>query len=432
MSGNLAIAAVSAVLRYLLENPAEGTSITGVVPDLRFTSLAPHQVDDAAPTLNIFFYRAAVNPGWAQNQLPARTAQGDPAGSPCLALDLYYMVTAHGLRDYLNEVLLGFAMLAYHENPVLPRALIRTALSSTSLVTSDTTAGMLAAIAAAGLADQVESIKIAPAYPTPDEIANLWGALNGAYSPTAYYQVTVVLIESTRPARAALPVQAYNVYAVPFKHPRIQDVIAEGGLGLPILAGAQVILRGFALRGENTHVIVGGVDLSGSDLEVSNEQIVFTLPGGLLAGINGVQVAHLLEIGTPPEEHRGIESNVAAFVLQPRITDDGAGNYDIAILPETADDPRRLQIDLDPPVGSQQRATVFLNELSAPANRPAFSFSFQAQTRDPDDPPTARLVFPIPGAPSGTYLVRVRVDGADSPLVYTAPTGYTDPSVTLP
>ncbi len=431
MSSNLAIAAVSAVLRYLLENPAEGASIIGVVPDLRFTTIAPRLVDDAAPTLNIFFYRAAANPGWAQNQLPARNSRGEPAGSPHLVLDLLYMVSAHGTRDFLSEALLGFAMQAFHETPVLPRALIRTALTSTSLVTVDTTASILAAFAASGLADQFEAIKITPYYPSPEDISNLWGTLSAAYAPSAFYQVSAVLIESRRPARAALPVRAYNVYAVPFRHPRIEDVIAEAGVGEPILAGGRVTLRGYALRGENTHVIVGGVDLSAANLMITNEEISFDLPTGLLAGITGVQVAHLFDIGTPPSEHRGIESNVAAFVLQPQITETG-GNYDITVLPATVDDPRRLQIDLAPTVGAQQRASVFLNELGAPSTRPAFSFSFQANPRNPEDPPTAQLVFPIPGVPAGTYLVRVRVDGADSPLVYTPPGGYNEPAVILP
>lgn len=430
MSSNLAIAAVSAVLRYLLENPAEGTSIVGVVPDLRFTTVSPHLVDDAAPTLNLFFYRAASNPGWAQNQLPARNSQGEPAGSPYLALDLLYLISAHGTRDYLSEALLGFAMQAFHETPVLPRSLIRTALTSTTLVTADTTASILAAFAASGLADQIESIKITPYYPSPEEISNLWGTLSAAYAPSAYYQVSIILIESKRPARVAPPVRAYNVYAMPFRHPRIEDVIAEAGVGEPILAGGRVILRGYALRGEKTHVDVAGVDLSGAALDVSSEQVAFNLPAGLLAGITGVQVAHLFDIGTPPDEHRGIESNVAAFVLQPQITETG-GNYDITVLPATADDPRRLQINLAPAVGPQQRAFVFLNELGAPSNRAALAFSFQANPRDPEDSPAAQLVFPIPGVPAGTYLVRVRVDGADSPLVYTAPGGYNEPAVTL-
>ena len=51
MSGNLAIAAVSAVMKYLLQNPASGDSIAAVVPDLTVTVVPPHQVDDDTPSL---------------------------------------------------------------------------------------------------------------------------------------------------------------------------------------------------------------------------------------------------------------------------------------------------------------------------------------------------------------------------------------------
>ena len=38
----------------------------------------------------------------------------------------------------------------------------------------------------------------------------------------------------------------------------------------------------------------------------------------------------------------------------------------------------------------------------------------------------------IPDVLAGDYLVRVRVDGAESPLEYVTPTGYNNPRVTLP
>jgi hypothetical protein len=431
MSGNLAIAATSAVMKYVIQNPFSGNGISAIVPDLRVTALPPHRVSDDTPTLNIFFYRAVVNPGWAQNALPSRNDRGERVSNPYLALDLYYLITAHGTRDYHGEILLGYAMQAFHESPTLPRDTIRTALTSASLVTTDTPANVLAAFAAAELADQIEGIKIAPYYPPPDEVSNLWSPMHTGYVPTAYYKVTVVLIESKRPARSAPPVRDYNVYALPFKNPHIEDVVAAADDRLPILAGTRVALRGSALRGEETRVIVGGVELSGAALDVSNERIELDLPTGLQAGIVGVQVAHMLNIGTPPAIHQGIESNVMAFILQPQITKTGP-NYNITILPAGGPNPRRLQITIDPPVESAARATVLLNELNAPANRPAFSFSFDAPPRPPTDPPAAQITFPIPGVPAGMYLVRVRINGAESPLDYVDPTGYVTPSVTLP
>ncbi len=431
MSGNLAVAAVSAVMKYLLLNPSAGNDINTVIPDLKITAIPPHQVKNDAPYINIFFYRATSNSGWLNEGLPARNNQGERQNNPYLALDLYYLITAHSDRDFLGEVMMGFSMQTFHENPVLPREMIRTALSSASLITSNTPANILQAFAAAGVADQIEQIKIAPLFPPSEETSNLWSSMSTGYVPTAYYKVSVVLIESKQSARAPLPVRAFNIYALPFKHPHIIDVISAAGAGLPILAGSGIVLRGSSLRGDNTHVIVGGVDLSGTDLTASNEQIGLTLPSGLQAGITSVHVAHLLDIGTLPTLHQGLESNVAAFVLQPQITKTGP-NYNIQVLPEAGSTPRRLQITLNPAVGPDQRAYVLLNERNAPNTRSAFSFSFLAPPRPPASPPATQLTFPIPGVPAGTYLVRVNIDGAESPLDYVVLNGFILPAVVLP
>src|SRR5262249_23648585 len=56
------------------------------------------------------------------------------------------------------------------------------------------------------LADQVELIKITPAAMGPDEMSKLWTAIKSEYRPSAAYQVSVVLIEGTRPSVSPLPV----------------------------------------------------------------------------------------------------------------------------------------------------------------------------------------------------------------------------------
>ncbi len=430
MTSNLAIAAVSAVMKYVLQNPLSGDSIAAVVPDLAISAVPPHKVADDEPHLNVFFYRAMVNTGWAQNGLPSRAESGGRVSNPYLALDLYYLITAHGAVDYQGEVLLGYAMQAFHENPVLTRTAIRTALTSPSLVTTETPLNILAAFAAADLAEQFEQIRITPYYPPSEEMSNVWSPMNTGYVPTAYYKVSVVLIESKRPASSAPPVRGYNVYALPFKQPYIQDVIASSGAGQPIFAASPVLVRGRALRGDVTRVVVGGVELTVSTPDLTNEQIVLTLPAGLQAGIVGTQVMHLLNIGTPPALHRGIDSNVAAFILQPQLTGTAPG-YDITVLPAAASDPRRLEIGLNPPVGPNQRALVLLNELNAPSSRPPFSYVIEANARVPASPPAASLVFPIPDVEPATYLVRVRVDGSESPLDFAEPNGYVSPAVTV-
>lgn len=74
---------------------------------------------------------------------------------------------------------------------------------------------------------------------------------------------------------------------------------------------------------------------------------------------------------------------------------------------------------------------MLLNERNAPANRAALSFTFQAEKRASGSAAINQLSFFIPDVPSAGYLVRLRVDGAELPLVYQDANGYVEPAVAL-
>ena len=431
MSGTLALAAVSAVLKYTLVNSLGDYNVDTAVGSVGVSAVAPDKVDADAPAINLFLLRTDINAGWAHNALPSRSSQGAPIARPDLPLDLYYLVSAHATTDFVAEILLGYAMQIFHERPVLPRQLIRDALVSPSLITADTPAAMLAAIAAADLAGQVEQIKFSLEPSAWETMAHIWSALQTQYRPCALYKASVVLIESTTRAESALPVRSYNIYPLPFRQPVIDDVIAADGPGTPILSTKDVRIRGRRLRGDDTRVRLAGLELSSAALTASDSEISFSLPAAARAGILGAQVIHQLALGTPPVAHRGVESNVAALILQPQITQTGAA-YNIAIVPPAGDVPRLLRVQLAPLVDERQRVQLLLNEFNPPANRPPRAHAIDARPRTPGAPATAQIDFPIPDVLAGDYLVRVRVDGAESPLEYVTPTGYNNPRVTLP
>lgn len=431
MSGTLAIAAVSAAIKYLLLSLLPETAGVDSIGDIEISAVAPDKVAEDATGLNIFFFRATVNSGWAANALPALNSAAAPIARPYLALDCSYILTAHAAKDFQAEILLGYAMQVLHENPVLPRQLIRQALTSDLLITVDTPRAVRDAIAAANLAEQVEQIKIAPEHLSLEALSQVWSTLQTPYRPASVYKAGVVLIESRQAARSALPVRGYNVYPLPFRQPVITDVIAADGAGTPILAGREAIVRGARLRGDDTRLRVGGSELAGNNLHVSDGEIRFVLPAQTQAGVNSVQVAHYLALGTPPVPHRGVESNVAAFVLQPQIVLVG-DDYQLAIVPPDGDTPRLLRVQVEPQVASTQSAMLLLNQFNPPAGQPAAAYAIDALPRAPGSPPTAQLDFPIPAVAPGEYLVRVRVDGAESSLEYTAPHGYDRPRVVIP
>jgi hypothetical protein len=84
-----------------------------------------------------------------------------------------------------------------------------------------------------------------------------------------------------------------------------------------------------------------------------------------------------------------------------------------------------------PPVEATQRATVYLNQVGvAPGVVPA-SYAIEAVPRAAGTPPVDDLDFALTGVLAGDYLVRVQVDGAESPLDHVEPQGYVSPRVTL-
>ena len=99
-----------------------------------------------------------------------------------------------------------------------------------------------------------------------------------------------------------------------------------------------------------------------------------------------------------------------------------------------------VRLTVAPAVGPRQRVLLLLNErfvVSSPAPDPLptpRAYSFGAPSRAGDSPaaPATQIDVPVAGVQPGTYLVRVQVDGAESP-VGTDSTGlYSSPLLSIP
>jgi hypothetical protein len=446
---------VTAVLKDLLNNGVIDHNLAASVGDVIVSALSPDRIDaldtptDRRSRLNLFLYQVTPNVGWRNVGLPSRDGRGERLSNPPLALDLHYLLTAYGAEEFHAEILLGYGMQLLHETPVLTRTAIRTSLAPPTPVTGG--GGLppaLQALFTSELAEQVEQIKIVPHSISTEELSKLWPAFQAKYRPTAAYQASVVLIESRRSTRSALPVRARKVYVVPFQQPMIEQLLSQETAGAPIVAGQLIlsaynlVIIGRQLRGEDTLVNVGGLEVTPADEDISETQIIVPLPTALQAGVQGAQVVHRRLMGEPPTPHRGVESNVAAFVLHPQIVEpvgltnlQGAGNT-----PRSAD----VHLTISPAMGEAQRAVLLLNAFSLPPGSPpettestAPSYSFSVFSRQQLSPPpsspetTSSITFPISGVRAGTYLVRVQVDGAESSLGADAIGQYDSPLVTI-
>lgn len=417
MSSPLALAAVTAVLKDLLNNglidkgavAAVGTSVavSAKPPDRVFASTAEEDNQ-----LNLFLYQVTPNSGWNNVGFPSRDGRGDRLSNPPLALDLHYLLTAYGKDDLHAEILLGYAMQLLHETPILTRGAIRKALEPpNSPVDGSVIPVALSTLAAADLASQVEQIKVTPSAMGAEEISKLWTALQAHYRPTAAYQVSVVLIESTKPARSPLPVLYRGDYDPATK--RDAGVVAQASLIPPYPTLEEVnppnnqpsVYLGETLTVRGHHLAVDAISARLTHTRTTEHQD--------LAVANDSESGFQVTIPNAPDDWRAGFYSLGAvvekdgktwvtqelpWVLAPKITaltNDG-----------TANGVTTLKVTCTPKVWKGQVAVLVVRD-----------YEIVAETVLVDK--TEELVFKAPASdlPTGNQWVRLYVDGVSSRLV---------------
>jgi|SRR5208282_3280004 len=421
MSGALAIPGVTAVLRHYLNNVYNSAS--SVLGSVSVSAKAPDIVQTEIGTgpsallqVNLFLHQVTPNAAWRNVGLPSLAADGlTVLKNPPLALDLHYLLTAYAFEDSHAEALLGYAVSLLHENPVLLRAQITTALAA--LPSNPFCDGLRAA----GLADQIEMIKITPATLGREEMAWIWTALKADYRPTFPFQVSVVLIQTTNPAVSALPVLQRKVSAQPNllgSFATLTEIDPPGGQPAACL-GDTVTVQGTNLAGAASILLINSrqavQQTISSLLNVGNASFQFTVPNPSLpapqphpsdlpAGIYLLST----QIASGPDL---IATNALPLAIAPKIGSSwspgtlAAGNTTVTIPCAPYIRPGQDAYLL---IGGQEAP---VNTLTAPSNSPSFTFP---------------ALQPTPAVP-----VRLRVDGVDSPIIdmTSTPPAFTGPSV---
>lgn len=381
MSNFLAIATVTAALGNALQ-----AAVGADVPGATVTTQRPEDSTNGAHAtgLNIFLYQVMPNGALRNADLPTRRPDGQPVQRPQAAIDLHYLLSFYGNDTQLEpQRLLGSVVRQLHSRPLLTRRMIQDTITSPTY----------SFLAASNLADALEVVRFTPLSLSLEELSKLWSVLfQTPYALSVAYQASVLLIEEEIAPMTALPVRQRRVFTVPFSRALIEAVTPQ--FATP---GATLTVQGHNLMGEVTTVKVGAVVVNPDTL--SDSRVTITLPGTLLAGVTTVQVIHAFDFGTPTEPHRGFESNVGVFILTPAIT---------TVAPINATRGAVLSLSFAPPVGRTQAVALVVGDQT-----------ITIPSRPSTDPPTATTVgFPIPADfPTGTFLLRVRVDNADSPLI---------------
>jgi hypothetical protein len=412
MSNATSIAAVTAVLRHLLES---AISAAAKVQD---TGLAGATVTSARPGsekvtdrgINVYLYGITPNAALRNADLPTRTADGTTRLRPQIALTLHYLLSCHGDEDELEpQRLLGVAVQVLHAQPTLSPDLITKSIQALN----DNQGPKLPFLLKVDLAGAIERVRFVPETLDIEQLSKLWTIFSPpTHALSVGYQASVVLVEAPVSTAQPLPVRVRTVLAGVMSQPsldRVERVQQAGQEPRPIGPGDRVALVGHDLVGPSPVLLVDG--RPGGEISLAtDERVEALLEPELPAGVHAAQVGYRQPIGDPPSLRMAAATNAAPFLLHPSVTGIVVKNKTVqnGLVKAT------LEIALTPKVRAGQRAVVLLSELQPPgATAAARAYSATAAAVSAD---AGTIDFPVEGVAQGTYLVRVQIDGANSPL----------------
>jgi hypothetical protein len=476
MSNFQAIATVTATLRYLMNQ-----EVLVDVPAASITAQPPDVVVNGPPYagLNIFLYQVNVNQGYRNSDQPARNSGGNLVKRPRLGLNLDYLLTAtgDGNDDIQAHQILASAMRILNDNPVLTSSLIQLAVTHTAEVNSPVPSD---------LAFQIEQVKITPLVLKIDELTKLWSSFfQTNYRISTAYEVTVVLLDSEETPKPTLPVLTPQVAVLPFSVPVIQSVdpqVLESG---PVQA---LTINGLNLSNPEiaVSVLINDISVAPASKDVTSTQISLDVPPAVTPGVKSVQVVQSMQLASGQPNLPLFESNVVPFVLAPTITtpppisgvhgldmplsftpnvveeqqiDFLIGDYTISISQSdlatqltgattitsgTSNSSQNVlkvggtggfavgaQIVINPSGSDQESATIASIQAGVSLTLDIdLTNTHSAGEPVVMTPYTGQLNVPIPAdLPPGTYLLRMRVDGAESLLQMNVAGVYASPTV---
>jgi len=415
MSNALALSAVTAVLQsrfntvFNQPSSALGTVlVSAVAPDIVQGTLGTSGTSPLR--VNLFLHQVTPNAAWRNEGFPSVGADGATRlTNPPLALDLHYLLTAYASEDTEAEALLGTAILLLHENPVLPRAEIRSALAGLS-----STAPLAQVLSSSGLADQIEMIKIAPATLGKEEMAWLWTALKADYRPTFPFQVSVVLIQPQLPTAASLPVLSRAITA--------QPSVPAAQLLLQLPAGQQTAAPGDT-------VVLSGDTLTGvGTIRLSNQRLGIQYPPFAPLTNSGSSLSF-----TVPNDPPNLPACTYDVTVQ---FSDGSGKV-LQLLNSLPVAPTILSSPAPTAVANTSGTLVTLscNPQARPNQNVTLLLGVNTVAAQPFTAAAGTLTFQFsPALASGTYLARLQIDELVSAVAVNwsaMPPVFTGPMVTV-
>ncbi len=399
MSNYLAIATVTAALKNILQtgikNDLPGTQVTTVRPDTLASGVKERKI-------NIFLYHAAPSDALRNMDLRPRRPQSGLTQSKVLALDLHYLFTFLGNETELEpQQLLGCVVRTLVDRAALTPEIIRETIFRSPF------------LAESNLAEQLQEVRFYPTMMKAEELSRLWSVMfQSPYSLSLSYLVKAVLIEGEKKGQSALPVRSVATHVAPAR-PLIERIESDSKPRGTITAKSNLIIYGQKLQGNNTQIKIGEAKITPQNIQNNTVRLDLSAlflaeSKELRAGVQSLQIIQSPSKNNTNNYIRTIESNIVPFVLCPNIV----GKVTVTDRNEDWQQlySANINIQVDLKVTKRQRVYLLLNETS---NKNPESYVFPAKRRGNN---TNLIVFPANGVKAGTYLVRVQIDGAESPL----------------
>ncbi|MDX2228478.1 MAG: DUF4255 domain-containing protein [Leptolyngbyaceae cyanobacterium bins.349] len=420
MSNYLAVATITATIQRTLQAIVQ-TDIEGS----RVTTVRPSEIGNGTPEsgVNIFLYQVITNPALNNMDATPMRSRGVPTKRQA-ALDLYYMLTFYGNDTELEpQRLMGSVIRALNDQRIISSEMIQVACRDSTLPF----------LQESNLAEQIQQINIVPLDLNLEDLSKAWSVFfQTPYMLSIAYKVLVVLLAGDESPARGLPIRDRRTTGISpyFNQPQIAQVIAQAGMGEPILADSTLVITGKQLKGDwGTQVRLCGLDVNPTEVSSTRVVVPFSLiPTEVMrAGVQSLQVIHPYASNSDTSRLKK-ESNAAPFVLRPQLINIGE--------PVSIDDDDelrsgQLELQTNMLIGAKQRVVMVLNAWSV--EQPG-AYVFDAPGRHRDE---RSLVIPFEHVPPGDYLVRIMVDGAESQLqVDTDPDSatydwYVGPKITI-
>lgn len=415
MSNYLAIATVTAILQRILQSAVQ-LDVSGA----RVTTLQPSSLGGGLTQtgVNLYLYQVSRNP--ALNNSEGSLMRKGTVSKRQTALDLNYLISVYGNEAELEpQRLLGSVIRVFSDRPNVIPEMIQETLADSSF----------AFLAQSNLADQFMQLRIMPNDLSLDDLSKVWTTFfQTPYALSMSYRVTTVMIDGEETNQQALPIRDRSFGGiVPFpSQPVIDQAVSETGWFDPLVAESTLVVRGKHLQSQSVAIRIGDAEAAPIDMNETQIKLpLLNLIHDLRPGVQHLQVLHRIASGTGTTSTVG--SNTVPIVIRPVIKSCrwiSSNQWDDLKSGE-------IEVESNLAIAPRQRVVLVLNEWTV--ENPA-AYLFEATSRT-ETTPLIRI--PIRSVKPGTYLVRLQVDGAESPLSIEtdsqSPTAnwYNSPKITI-